>query len=337
MKVDSSIRSHVWKCLVSLAVVAFATEAKSFSLFRFSRPQGGVAFTLGVDEAALRESIMVQGADANDAAVVEARANEALGGSDERISNVLRRRMDGLGLVGVRIYVMRGHRFHILVPGMDRAAHAEARRSLQSVGHLEFRLTHPLNEKLTQDLMDSGKIPEGYAVNAWGNGFVRVGNYHAIATRTGYKARLAAFGKPPQGYQFMLGQDGNGNYRPNYVSRKSELTGEYLVSASVDRDEVGRPVVAFKLNDEGGSLMRKLTRNYIAHGEKNYTDRGRQLAIVLDGELISAPVLQSEISTSGLISGSFSMVEARRLVNDLNAGALPVPLKILAEDTWAEY
>ncbi len=337
MKVDSSIRSHAWKCLVLLAGMAFATEAKSISLFRFSRTQGGVAFTLGVDEGSLRESIMVQGSDTNDAAVVEARVNEALGGIDERISNVLRRRMDGLGLDGVRVIAMRGHRFHILVPRMDRATRAKAVQSLQSVGYLEFRLTHPRNDKLVQDLMDSGKVPEGYAVSARGNGFVRVDNYHAIASRAGYKVRLAAFGKPPQGYQFMLEKSWDGTYHPNYVSRKSELTGEYIVSADAERDEVGRPVVSFRLNGEGGRLMRKLTRNYIAHGEKNNTDRGRQLAIVLDGELISAPVLQSEISTRGQISGSFDVAEAQRLANYLNAGALPVPLMILAEDTWAEY
>ena len=312
MKVDSPIRSHVWKCLVLLAAVAFATEAKSSSLFRLFRPQGGVAFTLGVDE-------------------------EAPGDIDERISNVLRRRMDGLGLDGVRIYVMHGHRFLILIPGRERAMHAEARRSLLNVGYLEFRLAHPRNEKLAQDLMDSGKIPEGYAVDARGNGFVRVNNYYAIASRAGYKARLAAFGKPPQGYQFMLEKSWDGTYRPNYVSRKTELTGEYIASADVDRDEMGRPVVAFRLNSVGARLMRTLTRNYIAHGEKNSTDRGRQLAIVLDGELISAPVLQSEISTRGQIPGSFDVAEARRLANELNAGALPVPLMILAEDSWAEY
>ena len=48
---------------------------------------------------------------------------------------------------------------------------------------------------------------------------------------------------------------------------------------------------------------------------------------------MSAPVLQSEIETQGQISGSFSVAEAQRLANDLNAGALPVPLKLLAEES----
>ena len=316
MKVGSSICSHAGKCLMLMAVVAFATEAKSISLFRLFRPQGGTAFTVGVDEAG---------------------ASEAFSGIDERIPKVLRRRMGGLGLEQVKIYGMGRGRLQILVPGTDAETREKVRQSLQRMGYLEFRLTHPRNQQLVSDLLASGKVPEGYVASASGDGFVRVVNYHEIAAREDYQARLAAFGKPPQGYQFMLEKSWDGTYHPNYVSRKSELTGEYIVSADAERDEVGRPVVAFRLNGEGGKLMRELTRNYIAHGKKNCTDCGRQLAIVLDGELISAPVLQSEISTRGQMSGSFTIAEAQRLANDLNAGALPVPLKILAENTWVEY
>ncbi len=316
MKVGSSIRSRAGKCLVVLAVVAFATEARSLSLFRPFRPQGGTAFTVGVAEDG---------------------AYEAFSGIDERIPNVLRRRMGGLGLEQVKIYGMGRRRLQILIPGIDAESRAKVRQSLQRMGYLEFRLTHPRNRMLAEDVLGSGKVPEGYVASASGDGFVRVGNYHEIAAREDYQARLAAFGKPPQGYQFMLEKNKEGVYIPNYVSRKTELTGEYLVSACVERDQVGRPVVGFKLNSKGGNLMRKLTRNYIAYGAKNPTDQGRELAIVLDGELISAPVLQSEMSTRGQISGSFTIAEAQRLANDLNAGALPVPLEILAEDTWVEY
>ena len=339
MKVDSSIRSHAWKCLVLLAVVVFTSGAIFPSrLFRsLSRPKSGVALTLGVDKEALRESIMIQCYDTNDTAAVEVMVNEALKDIDGRISDVLRRRMDGLGLDGAMVYTMGRNRIHILLPGMsvideDRrcsATFTEVQWALQRTGYLEFRLTHPRNQQLASDLLDSGKVPEGYVASAQGDDFVRAENYHAIAARAGYKARLAAFGNPPQGYQFVLEKGRNGHYRPYYVSRRTELTGEDLVSANVDRDEEGRPVVAFKLSGYGGKLMRKLSRNYIAHGEKNPTDRSRELAIILDGELISAPVLQSEISTRGQISGNFSMSEAKNLANNLNSGTLPVPLKIL--------
>ncbi len=340
MKVDSSIRRFAWKCLALLAIVAVngCDNAKSPTrLFRsFSRPKSGIAFTLGVDEEALRESARAEIYDGNDTAAVDARVSETIRNCDERVIAVIRRRLDGMDLDIVAVEHLSGHRFRVQLPGMDEATRIRAKQSLERMGYLEFRLTHPRNQTLASDLLGTDKVPEGYAASAKGDGYVRVANYAEVVKRPGYKMRLSSFGKPPQGYQFMLEKSRDGTYRPNYVSRKTELTGEYLVSANVDRDEVGRPVVAFKLNGEGGNLMRKLTRNYIAHGVKNSTDRGRELAIVLDGELISAPVLQCEISTRGQISGSFDVDEAQRLANDLNSGALPVPLKILAEETWGD-
>ena len=336
MNFDTSIRANLWKWLVLLAVAIFSivvTTPLGEKIRLGLDLKGGTSFTLGVDEDALRESVLAQVEDTNDTATVQARIDETLNGSDERVVEVVRRRVDGMGMNEPVIQGMKGHRLLVQLPGIDEKTRDEARRSLQSAAYLEFRLTHPRNQTLASDLLASGKIPEGYAASSKGEGFVRLENYNAVATNAGYKVRLAAFGKPPQGYQFMLEKGKDGVYRPNYVSRRTELTGEYLVSAYVDRDEMGRPVVAFRLNGKGGNLMRKLTRAYIAHGERNNTDRGRELAIILDGELISAPVLQSEISNRGQISGNFSVPEAQRLANDLNAGALPVPLKILAEES----
>ena len=336
MNFDTSIRGNMWKWLVLLAVAIFSicvTTPLKDKIRLGLDLKGGTSFTMGVDEEALRESAMAQVENTNDTAAVQARVDEALKGSDERVIEVVRRRVDGMGMNEPVIQGMKGHRLLVQLPGIDEKTRLEARRSLQSASYLEFRLTHPRNQTLASDLLGSDKVPEGYSPSAKGDGYVRAANYEEIVKRPGYKMRLSSFGKPPQGYQFMLEKSRDGTYHPNYVSRKTELTGEYLVSANVDRDEMGRPVVAFKLNGKGGNLMRKLTRNYIAHGEKNSTDRGRELAIVLDGELISAPVLQSEISTRGQISGSFDVPEAQRLANDLNAGALPVPLKVLAEET----
>ena len=335
MNSDAS-RNDIWKWLALLIIAVFSIYV-TFPVkekLRFGLDlKGGTSFTMGVDEDALRESAMAQVENTNDTAAVQARVDEALKGSDERVIEVVRRRVDGMGMNEPVIQGMKGHRLLVQLPGIDEKTRLEARRSLQSASYLEFRLTHPRNQTLASDLLGTDKVPEGYSPSAKGDGYVRAANYEEIVKRPGYKMRLSSFGKPPQGYQFMLEKSRDGTYHPNYVSRKTELTGEYLVSANVDRDEMGRPVVAFKLNGKGGNLMRKLTRNYIAHGEKNSTDRGRELAIVLDGELISAPVLQSEISTRGQISGSFDVPEAQRLANDLNAGALPVPLKVLAEET----
>ncbi|MBO6067022.1 MAG: protein translocase subunit SecD, partial [Kiritimatiellae bacterium] len=137
-------------------------------------------------------------------------------------------------------------------------------------------------------------------------------------------------------YRFMLEDNGDGTYSPNFVSRTTELTGSSLVKAAVQRDPTaGSLSIGFELNAEGGQKFATLTRNYKAGGPKNPTGRGRQLAIILDGTLISAPVINSEISTRGEITGRFDAKSAQKLANELNAGALPAPLKILAETTVA--
>ena len=172
--------------------------------------------------------------------------------------------------------------------------------------------------------------PDGYEKG--GNGYVRKANYSEVAAQKGYAARLAAFHVPDPRYQFMLEKSGDGSYRPAFVARSSptgtskRFTGEDLTSASVERDPAG---------SEGARLFTQITRNYVAHGPRNSSDRGRQLAIILDDVLVSAPVLQSEIGAHGQITGHFSAAEAQQLANDLNSGALPAPLEILAESSVA--
>ena len=293
--------------------------------------RGGTAFTLGVDEEALREDVMALHMTDCRNEVIETQIKEILNGDiDERIVEVLRRRLDGLDFDDAIIQGMGYHRFLVKVPGsIEVVVRRDVRCALQSCAYLEFRLAHPRNNELCQELFNrlitTHQAPEGYALNNVRDGFVRLPNYYEFVRQPGYKARLSAFGKPPQGYQFMLEKDRDGSYRPIFVKRKAELTGQDLVSAHVERDNIGRIVIAFKLNAKGGSTMRKISGRNI----------GRQLVILLDGQVISAPVLQSEVGTSGLITGNFSMNEAKHLVSDLNAGALPVPLKVLAEENFA--
>ena len=136
----------------------------------------------------------------------------------------------------------------------------------------------------------------------------------------------------------MLEDNGDGTFSPNFVARSTEprVTGEDLVSSQVERDPTsGGLSIGFRLSAEGGRKFSQLTRNYKAHGPKNPTDKGRQLAIILDDQLISAPVIQSEIGSQGQITGRFDAKSAKKLSDELNAGALPAPMKILAETTVA--
>lgn len=340
MKSDS-MRNDIWKWLSLLIIavfsiyVTFPTKEK----LRFGLDlKGGTSFTLGVDKDKLRETIIAANpALSNETAAVEKKIQDTLQGCDARIIQVVRRRIDGMGMNEPVIQGMKDHRLLVQLPGVDEETRKAAKRSLQSAAFLEFRLTHPRNDELVGKLMASDACPEGY--ERGGSGFVRAANFSEVASRKGYAARLSSFRVPDPRYQFMLEKCSDGSFRPAFVCRtppvKEPITGEYLTSASVERDPAGSLAIAFSFNSKGAKLFSETTRNYVAHGPKNRSDRGRQLAIILDDTLVSAPVIQSEIGARGQITGHFTAAEAQQLANDLNAGALPAPLTILAESSVA--
>ena len=348
MAKDSAVGNNIWKWAV-LALVAFASYYVCTPVaekLRFGLDlKGGTSFTLGVDKEKLAETLIAENpAITNEEGAVARKIDEMLNrqGCDDTIVSVIRRRVDAMGTNEPVIQGMKDHRLLVQLPGADEKTRREAKASLQNAAYLEFRLTHPRNDQLVAKLLGKETAPEGY--RKAGNGYARImdpkdpKNWATVSKTPGYAARLAAFESPDARYSFMLEKVGDGTYRPNFVARTTEpkVTGGDLVSAAVERDPTsGQLSIGFRLNAEGGRKFGLLTRNYKAHGPKNPSDRGRQLAIVLDDQLISAPVIQSEIGSSGQITGHFTAAEAQKLANELNAGALPAPMKILVETTVA--
>ena len=231
---------------------------------------------------------------------------------------------------------MKNHRLLVQLPGADEKTRKEAKASLQNAAFLEFRLTHPKNDQLVAKLLSKEVCPPGYKKS--GSGYARLDNWSTLSQQPGYAAQFSRFETPDARYSFMLEDNGDGTFSPNFVARSTEprVTGEDLVSSQVERDPTsGGLSIGFRLSAEGGRKFSQLTRNYKAHGPKNPTDKGRQLAIILDDQLISAPVIQSEIGSQGQITGRFDAKSAKKLSDELNAGALPAPMKILAETTVA--
>lgn len=102
------------------------------------------------------------------------------------------------------------------------------------------------------------------------------------------------------------------------------VTGDELTDARPDTDQNGYPAVAFRFNPTGARAFGDFTANHI----------GEPFAIVLDGKVISAPVIQSHIGGgSGIITGRFSVEEATNLALLLRAGALPAGMTFLEERT----
>lgn len=126
-------------------------------------------------------------------------------------------------------------------------------------------------------------------------------------------------GRVPPGAVLMESQNGDGTY---YVVEKRVLvSGETLETATAGFDQNSRPAVNFALNAEGARKFGRATGENI----------GRPFAIVLDGQVVSAPTIQSQIFGSGQITGSFTVQETNELALILRAGALPAPLVVLEE------
>ncbi|MFO0865233.1 MAG: protein translocase subunit SecD [Gemmataceae bacterium] len=114
-----------------------------------------------------------------------------------------------------------------------------------------------------------------------------------------------------------LGQDG----KPTPT-----ISGKYLVSAFPSPDSNGRMVVSFTFDSTGGDLFGNLTGKNVPTGDGPEKIM-RHLAIVLDGLVMSAPTINSQIRQSGQITGNFTQKETENLVNILRAGRLPATLK----------
>jgi preprotein translocase subunit SecD len=103
------------------------------------------------------------------------------------------------------------------------------------------------------------------------------------------------------------------------------ITGAQLERASLILDDItGQATISLVYNSEGAKLLSDVTENNI----------GRVMAIFLDGEIISNPVIRDSISNGqAVISGNFTLEEAKSLVKNLNFGALPVPIELVETQT----
>jgi protein-export membrane protein SecD len=107
------------------------------------------------------------------------------------------------------------------------------------------------------------------------------------------------------------------------VPREPVLTGTSLEDARLQFDRMGVPVVSFAWNSDGTRKFREFTKENI----------GQRLAAIIDGEVITAPVIRSEIGHVGQIEGNFKQAEATDLAMRLRSGSLPITLRIEEERT----
>jgi protein-export membrane protein SecD len=174
------------------------------------------------------------------------------------------------------------------------------------------------NEKPFTSLL----VKAGYDIAVPRKNVDRVKKILADATKAGVLSSAVEFAWSSE----QEGESGTEFRRIYLLKSKPELTGSFLKDAKPSIDQsgmsAGGSVVNMTLNDEGGRRFSKVTGANV----------DKRLAIVLDGQIFSAPVIKGKISGGRAeISGMASYEEARDLSVILRAGALPAPLEIIEE------
>ena len=200
-----------------------------------------------------------------------------------RAVEVIRNRIDQLGVKEPSIYTEGEDRIVVQLPGLDDPA--EAIKTIADVAFLEFRLVNDDQQKVTE--AENGKVPLGWVLK----------------------------------YQTIIDERGTEIETPMLVKAKPALTGEMLQSAyPTTGSSIGMPVVALEFTREGAKRFATVTASNV----------GKQLAILLDDRVISAPRIRSAIrGGKAVIEGRFTSDEVQRLSRQLSGGALPVPLKLI--------
>lgn len=209
--------------------------------------------------------------------------------------NTIRSRIDEFGVAEPEIRKQQDYRIQIQLPGISDPQRAI--KVVEKTAHLEFRLV------IEQD-------PTGYIPTP------DTEILPMLVRQTQERQNPALSNATANPYaSFEV---------PIVVQRQATMTGEYITDARVAFDEMNRPIVTINFNDQGAALFENLTANNVH----------RRMAIVLDGKVYSAPVINERIGGGRCsISGNFSVEEANDLALVLRAGSLPAPVTLLEERT----
>ncbi|MBR1980882.1 protein translocase subunit SecD [Candidatus Proelusimicrobium excrementi] len=217
---------------------------------------------------------------------------ESLNDSMQRAIEIVRNRIDQYGVGEIPITRQGEKWISVQLPGIANPEQAEA--LIGKTAMLEFRIVK--DDAAAQEAVNK--------LNELDNPF------NADGTLTEEAAKLVPAGitvmKDKQGFLVAL-------------TDTAAVTGADLEDARVTTGEYGYPAVSFQFNGEGAKKFGNLTGANLK----------KDLAIVLDNTVQSAPTINARITRDGQITGQFTMEEARQLAIVLRAGALPAPVNII--------
>jgi len=216
--------------------------------------------------------------------------SEAASAALSQAIEVLRKRIDRFGVAEPIIQSAGGNRILVQLPGLSESDRQSAVESIKQKAYLEFRMVAENSSEIVNPR--TGEILEPV----------------------------------PPGYEVLKHVDkdrtGQSTLEAYVVKKKPEngLAGDIIKNASVGRDALGNPDIDFELTADGAKRF----------GETTSENVGHKLAIVLDGDLYSAPNIQSPIeSGNGQITGSYTYAAASELANVLQ-NPLRAPLHVVS-------
>ena len=329
------------------------------------REQNGADKLGGVFASKLKEkNISYNSTDAQ----VQKALNEEVNAAVENSNKVVRSRIDRFGVAQPNIQILRGKgqtgQIMVEMPGIKEPE--RVRKLLQGSANLEFWETYTLNEiypslqaldtrlakgdvadstavdstkaeasKATQDaaaqhpLLSKLMQIQGMAPNGCVVGYALAADTAAVNALLQSEAAQTAL---PADLQLAWGVKSAEGMKANifelYALRKvngrPSMEGDVIADAKDDFDQNHQPIVSMTMTTNG-------SRDWAALTKKNLK---KCVAIVLDGYVYSAPVVQSEITGgNSQISGHFTTDDTRDLANVLKSGKMPAPTKIVQEET----
>jgi len=347
---------------VRLGLIVGLTLLSLFIMWHKAGKNGGQPITLGLDlQGGAHYAMEI---DESKKVLSAKDRSDAI----DRALKVVDMRVNQMGTTEPIIQKAGNDRIIVELAGLNQASQNRAKEILQKSAFLEFQIVRPWSElqgampRIEQAIVaafpNEAKPAAGTpAANAPGGLLQTKGNQAAQATDTlaaskPLESKFAGQGNAgqllvdtaqraaitrylalpqvkallPRGTEILWGvpeaEEQKGYASLWLVNADAMMTGANLQGAQAQPDQFGRPVVAFELSRRAGRRFEKAT------GE----NLNKQMAIVLDDQVYTAPVIRGAISTRGQIElGNATMEDASALALVLRAGALPAPLHIVEE------
>jgi len=334
----------IWKWLLLIALTAFSLALVIPPKQKIKLGldlKGGMSFTVQINRTEIEKQLREEFKDLPEKDILS-RVPGTVKKAQEQAMEIIRNRIDALGVAEPQIYPEKDDRIVVQIPGQSNDAdQTRAIKMIRDAAFLEFAMVHENNDKLVDDLYTKGLAPEGFRiVSTSGRGRAGRNSYkrdiQALPDEKmndDYRAKLRKFQAPP-GYRFMLEEvmeDGQKFYAPFFVRERHELKGDAVRNAGMEYDQLGQPYVKLAFDSKGSRKFARITADYAPGGAKNPSPEGRRyLAIIMDDKLYSAPFIKTAIyGGEAIIEGNFTLKDAQDLSIVLRSGSLPVPVEII--------